>query len=245
MLRIFKNCIHCCSSRIFFSSSIGKVYRLSQKRQVDLFSVVDHFRKILFGKAHKRPPRAFARAIAAIGDLVFVKQIERDLVAQKLADDFLVRKPAVKISRHRINGGHAALEQVDKIVVRTGEKLNHKTARRTAGVIGVDQDAQPADGGDLFAHGKITGDVLGNLARYDRGYADIRLFFADIAHKAHNAVSHGARNVELPFGFGRKISVRIFNVALHVARIIGHGDDLSADAVARKGERRAVGLVFQ
>ena len=105
------------------------------------------------------------------------------------------------------DGGHGVdvlFQLVDLGIGSAGQQLHHKAAGAEDGQILVHQNAQRHHGGHLLAVGIVAGQILGDLAGYQRHLPDCGLLLqAVIADDGQHAIlAHGGAHVQVAVGFG-------------------------------------------
>ena len=141
--------------------------------------------------------------------------------------------------------GGVALQKIHGLLVREGKELNQDTARGAAGVVGVHQHAQGAEGGHLLALGVVGGDVLGDLAAGQSHRPALGDLASQILDHVDDTVTHQTAHVQLAVLLQGQIGGGVLDVAADVADPVADRDDPTRGAVALKGHGDGVGLLAQ
>ena len=211
---------------------------------LDLVILGKGFVKLLIREAGERLQNTVAAAIATVFCGKFVKNIVFNAL-HHTRKDILVRHTAVDKSRNVTHEREIFLDFGNGLFICKGKKLNEDTARRTAGKVGIHENAERANGRDLFALHVVRADIFGDFTRYDLGKARLRVADTLVADDAEVALTDDTANIKLAVWLQRKIGVGILDIALGIAHIVGNGNDRACNAVALEFEGKTAVFLFE
>jgi len=185
-----------------------------------------------------------ARAIAAAEDFILIEDVVLNIFKSEVSD-VLAGEPAVEERGDAADEGDVAFDSGDGVFIGEGEELDEDAAGGEAGAIGGDEDAERADGRDLFAFSVIGSDILSDLTGDDVNDTDVGIFFADVLNDVKGTATDSATDVKFPVGSAGEIGMRILDISFNVAEVIADGEDVAGGAVAAEINGNGVALVFQ